>query len=68
MSFFKEFKEDITQAVNELIPDGQAEDTNEATEEETDELVNTLDEEPTQEELDVNQRSRSAKLRAIVKI
>lgn len=52
VSFFKEFKEDITQAVNELIPDGQAEDTNEATEEEIDELVNTLDEEPTQEELD----------------
>ena len=52
MSFFKEFKEDITQAVNELIPDGQAEDTNEATEKEIDELVNTLDEEPTKEELD----------------
>ena len=52
MSFFKEFKEDITQAVNELIPDGQAEDTSEATEKEIDELVNTLDEEPTKEELD----------------
>lgn len=52
VSFFKEFKEDITQAVNELIPDGQAEDTSEATEKEIDELVNTLDEEPTKEELD----------------
>lgn len=40
MGFFKEFKEDLAQAVNELLPDEQkADDTNEDQEQ----LVNTLD-------------------------
>ena len=42
MSFFKDFKEDLSQAVNELVP---GEDTTEAAEQDNDVVVNTLEDE-----------------------
>lgn len=42
MSFFKDFKEDLSQAVNELVP---GEDTTEASEQDNDVVVNTLEDE-----------------------
>lgn len=42
MSFFKDFKEDLSQAVNELVP---GEDTTETAEQDNDVVVNTLEDE-----------------------
>ena len=42
MRFFKDFKEDLSQAVNELVP---GEDTTEAAEQDNDVVVNTLEDE-----------------------
>lgn len=42
MSFFKDFKEDLSQAVNELVP---GEDATEAAEQDSDVVVNTLEDE-----------------------
>ncbi|HKL79527.1 MAG TPA: polymer-forming cytoskeletal protein [Mobilitalea sp.] len=54
MSFFKEFKEDLSQAVNELLPEEP--DTEEDTE---DQLVNTLDsEEAALEEASENEKMK----------
>ena len=51
MSFFKDFKEDFSQAVNELLPvDPVADDTLENSDEDL--LINTLDDVDLQEELD----------------
>ncbi len=46
MGFFKDFKEDLTQAVNELLPDDEAVQKDAVVEEETEseeQMVNTLD-------------------------
>lgn len=45
MSFFKDFKADFAQAVNELIPDSEEM----TTEYDDDDMVNTFDEEPEKE-------------------
>ena len=44
MSFFKDFKEDLSQAVNELLP-GEAELKEEAAQMQPDLVVNTLEKE-----------------------
>ncbi len=44
MSFFKDFKEDLSQAVNELVPGGE-ENLNEELEDDSDMVVNTLESE-----------------------
>lgn len=44
MSFFKEFKEDLSQAVNELVSDEDMKKDEVVSNEEYDEMVNTLDE------------------------
>ena len=44
MGFFKEFKDDFSDAVNELVPDANYDDADENLET-SDEMVDTLDEE-----------------------
>lgn len=48
MGFFKEFKDDLSQAVNELLPDEEKESE--------DQLVNTLDSEAEQDEMSDDER------------
>lgn len=48
MGFFKEFKDDLSQAVNELLPDEEKESENQ--------LVNTLDSEAEQDEMSDDER------------
>ena len=58
MSFFKDFKEDLSQAVNELVP---SEDTTEAAEQDNDVVGNTLE-----DELDVEiEQDKAADIRTV---